>query len=542
MRALTVTVLALASAAALAADRPPAAPPGWDALVALDADFRSFLTPSSRDGAPDFTAATTAARCARLPEFRARLTAIDAATWPVASRVDWELVRAELNGFDFDCRVLRPWERDPAWYRQLWQEQSDTPAHEGPTNPAVIDVWKYAFPLSPADASRLAAQLSTVPPFLAQARTNLTGNARDLWLAGAGTMRQQSGDLAELEAKVAGAGRPLRDAVRKAKAATDGFVAWLDAEAPKKTGPSGVGKENYTWVQQNVHLVPWTWDEEKALLERELARAHAGLLLEEVRNRDLPPLPAISSPAEYDARAKASVDRYLTFLEKSRLLTVRPWMAPQMNAHLLSYVPPEKREFFITVNHYEPLALFTHWYHWWDHGRMENAPHASPIRREPLPFNIWDNRSEGTATAIEEIVSQAGLYDDQPRARELVWIMLAARAARGLASLHAQANEFTMKEASDFHVEWIPRGWMKRDNLLGFEQQLYLRQPGYGTSYITGKILLDELMQARAKQLGPEFTTMRFFEEYDRAGLIPVSAIRLELTGEGCCRFGAGAR
>ena len=62
------------------------------------------------------------------------------------------------------------------------------------------------------------------------------------------------------------------------------FVAWLEAQAPSKTGPSGIGKENYTWSLQNVHLVPMTWEDEVGLLKRELARAHASLKLEEERN------------------------------------------------------------------------------------------------------------------------------------------------------------------------------------------------------------------------------------------------------------------
>ena len=41
----------------------------------------------------------------------------------------------------------------------------------------------------------------------------------------------------------------------------------------------------------------------------------------------------------------------------------------------------------------------------------------------------------------------AGLYDDSPRSRELVWILMAQRAARGLGSLYAHANEMTMEEA-----------------------------------------------------------------------------------------------
>ena len=75
-------------------------------------------------------------------------------------------------------------------------------------------------------------------------------------------------------------------------AATDELAEWLEAEAETKTGPSGLGKENYTWYQQNVHLVPLTWEDEVRLLERELARAWSSLKLEEQRNHDLPPMVA----------------------------------------------------------------------------------------------------------------------------------------------------------------------------------------------------------------------------------------------------------
>jgi len=79
--------------------------------------------------------------------------------------------------------------------------------------------------------------------------------------------------------------------------------------------------------------------------------------------------------------------------------------------------------------------------------------------------------------------------------------MVAQRAARGLGSLYAHANEMTMEEAGKIHSEWTPRGWMKTEReLLIFEQHLYARQPGYGTSYIVGKYLLEETMAAYARQ------------------------------------------
>jgi uncharacterized protein (DUF885 family) len=213
---------------------------------------------------------------------------------------------------------------------------------------------------------------------------------------------------------------------------------------------------------------------------------------------------------------------------------MREYMDAALRAHIGEYVPEETRNFFAIATHREPMTLYTHFYHWWDLAQMREDPHASPIRRGPLLYNIWVSRAEGMATAMEEMMMHAGLYGDNPRAREIVWIMLAQRAARGLGSLYAQANEITMKGAKDYQVEWTPRGWMRPDlDLLGFEQQLYMRQPGYGTSYVTGKYLLEELMKERSHQLGDAFSMRGYFEEVNAAGVIPVSMIRWQLTGQG---------
>ena len=70
------------------------------------------------------------------------------------------------------------------------------------------------------------------------------------------------------------------------------------------------------------------------------------------------------------------------------------------------------------------MLLLSHDYHWIDLSRMRDEPNPDPIRRVTSLSNIWDTRAERFATAFEEIVMHAGLYDDNPRAKELVWIML----------------------------------------------------------------------------------------------------------------------
>ena len=507
-----------------------------DDLARLFQDWRAFERPPELNGAPDYTAATFATRYEDFKDYRARLDAFDINGWPVADQADWHLLRAEMNGFDFNHRVLKPWARDPAFYNSVRTARSDVPAHEGPTNHAVTELWTYDFPLNSAAEARLVRDLSIIPPLMAQARRNLTGNARELWVAGIRDIRDQEQVLASLRDSLdEGASPALFSVIDAGRVASGELVQWLKREAPSKTGPSGIGRENYTWYQQNVHLVPLTWEDEVRLLQRELDRAWSSLKLEEQRNRNLPQLVAASTPEEYDAMADRAASSLMAFLREAEIVTVADYFEPALRQHLGGFVPAETRNFFVIGAHLDPRPLYSHFYHWFELARMDLEPHPNPIRRGPLLYNIFDSRNEGTATAVEEMFMHAGLYDDSPRSREIVWIMLAQRAARGLGSLYAHANEMTMEEAGNVHMEGTPRGWMKTEpELLIFEQHLYLRQPGYGTSYITGKYLLEQTLADYAKRIedqGTRFRLSDFFDQLNAIGNIPISLGRWQMTG-----------
>lgn len=268
-------------------------------------------------------------------------------------------------------------------------------------------------------------------------------------------------------------------------------------------------------------------------MRRELARAHAALRLEENRNRDLPPLTRIDNAADYDRRFNAAVTEYMAFLEEEEIVSIRDYMEPALRARIGRFSPADGlRGFFSEVSYRDERVMRTHDYHWIDLARMAQEPHASPIRRTPLLYNIFDGRAEGLATGMEEMMMHAGLFDDRPRARELIWVLLAQRAARALGGLYMHSNDFTMEEARAFAAEWTPRGWSPKDGETNlFEQHLYLQQPGYGTSYLAGKIQIENLLAERARQLGDDFTLKRFMDELNAVGVIPVSLIRWELTG-----------
>lgn len=85
-------------------------------LVSLFQEFRESLKPEVINGVPDYTAAAMEEKHRRVKKLQDRLAAIGISGWPVSQQVDYHVVRAEMNGVDFELRVLRPWARDPGFY------------------------------------------------------------------------------------------------------------------------------------------------------------------------------------------------------------------------------------------------------------------------------------------------------------------------------------------------------------------------------------------------------------------------------------------
>jgi hypothetical protein len=518
--------------AAVGAPVSPAQPrDGYEQLLAFYKDFRAFQKPRLAGGVPDYSAAAMAAQQEALGAYRSRLAALEPGAWPIPRQVDYHVVRAELNGLDFDLRVLRPWANNPAFYVTVFPEESDQPKREGPSSEGAVELWSHTLPLSKQAAAQISAGVRSIPALLAQAKTNLTGNGRDLWVYGLKSVRQQSADLAAFSARLDTSQAALRADLERARKATDDFAAWLDARAASKTGPSGVGIENYDWYVKNVQLVPSTWAEEVGIMKRELSRSTALLAMEEIRNADLPAQVALAGAAEYDRRFNEAVTEYMAFLEDRGILTVKPWMDGALRARIGHYTPGPL-EFFAAIDYRDPEIMRTHGYHWFDKGWMVHEPSSNPIRRDVRLYNLDNTRTEGHATGWEELMMQAGMLDARPRSRELVYILIAQRAARALGDLQMTANLMNLERAAAFACANVPRGWLSLDGtLVRAEQHLYIQQPGYGTSYLMGKREIDALLADRRRQLGDRFSMRDFMDTFNGIGLVPASLVRWEMTG-----------
>lgn len=503
----------------------------YSSLLQLCKELRLLERTSLPNGVPNYRKETILKIQQTLLQYKTRHAKMDTTGWSTEQRVDYVLLMAEMNALDYNCRILQPWVRDPAFYALVWNEQSDTPDHEGPTSFAAVELWKYSFPLSTDDEKKLTAQLKVIPLLYEQAKINLTGNAKDLWNAGIGNIKDQVAMLDDLATKTTNNSAELKNAIAAAKNASLQLITWLQNQLPFKTGPSGIGKENYNWHLKHVLLVPLTWDDEVMLLKRELTRAYASLQLERERNKNLPELTPIANAEQYKTQTDAALTNMMRFLKEKKILPVKEYMEPELRKHLGEFVPEQNRNFFANISHRASAVLYSHSTHWFEVAGLTHEPHASLMRKEALPYNMWMMRDEGLATSMEETLMHAGMWDENPRARELVWIMLAQRCARGLASLYAQANMINYEEARKFQVEFTPKGWTGDESLVGFEQHLYLRQPSYGTCYVTGKYLIEQLMMEMGRLQQNNFTLYNFFEKFYAAGIIPVSLVGWQLTG-----------
>jgi len=492
-------------------------------LVNLFHEFCEFRPPKSCDGIPDYTAASMNEQRAELKMYQQRLAAMDIRGWPVSEQVDYHIVRAEMNGLDFNHRVIRPWSRDPGFY-------CTTPRFEETMQGAVGIPGNLPLPTDQLEAFQGA--ICKLPALLAQAKDNLTEVAAD-FATMALRMKKRERDAWCRFAEKAGAHHPeLVQDVSRVVETIDDFSVWLQANQERFLPNAGVGEENWNWFMKNVHLFPYTWQESQAIVQRELERAELCMRLEEHHNRDLPELVPAQSTEEHLALFDRGMERLMSFLESTQIFKDMEFLKPKRRPERFWPYDPAKMDFFQEVLCRDVLPLHTHDVCGHAHDARRYEGDLRPIRGADRPYHIAGLRAEGLATGIEEILTHLGLVDDRPRARELTYVLVSFRAARAAAALKMQCNELDFKGGLDYAARFTARGYNRADTFLLWDDlELYLRQPGYGTGYLMGKVQLDKLIADYSRIKGADFSLQDCFTAFLGAGFIPISLIRWEITG-----------
>ena len=510
--------------------------------MALFEDFRVFHEPAVTEGVPDYSAAAMARQYEELGEYQRRLAAFDIGEWPIAQQVDYHLVRAEMNGLEFYHRVMKPWSTSPDFY---WGSPSSKGSPFYGFSSSKVEPgyahWLSARPDLPLTEEQLEAyrvRLRALPKILAQGKANirLAEAKRDMALLGIRSMEREGMLLGELVPRLRAHHPELVAETEAAFAAVQDYRDWIEENLDRMTAPTGVGVEDFNWWMKNVWLVPYTWEEAWALARREWDRNMATLTLEEIGNRDLPPLDPATDPTEYLRTYAEAEDELLRFLRQRGFHSLADGYAtlgdvaiPASAAWMGRPMP-----FFTNLIARNPKMMIIH--EDIGHGLDSVRPmdHLSPIRSARRLYELTHPRWEGFGGGLEEMLMHAGAYDQRPgrRARELQALEFAYEAARAMGELKFIANEVDYAGWNQFEADMTPRGWAIADSSAMWNHKRdAVRAPGYQVAYPVGRSQFEKIVADRAHQLGDDFNMPDLIDEILDAGLIPFALVHWELTG-----------
>lgn len=565
MRRVTTFVLGLAIVLGASAERPAAqvAPQGHASqeLLALAKEFRDFRSPVFRartwrpnrveKGVPDY-AALSRAQLDGVRKFQQRLAAIDPKAWPVHDRVDYLLLRAEMDDVEFEHRVLREAFTNPAFYI------------EQALGTIARTVRFQVVPYTPERAEAVLQAFEQVNQILDQAQKNVALPEANPELSRIGLRRLQ-----EIRRDFAAGARlfephfpesqrsRLAAVTEKAAGQLASYAGWVEASLPQMKARGGVGRENLEWFLKRVNLVPWSVDEMLFLGEIEKNRFLMSIEIEEKKNQGLKALtmPTTDEWIEWFRLTYLQTKYWLkdmdvisfppyvgeSYLEKGTWLEPFgeignrtgimgfPKEAPKENTKRLFVVPEDHwfaNTYWDRIMRLDPITDYQHsdWPGHYFEGEVTKR-NACPVRAGHLDTGF----SQGWAHYFEEFFLDMGYpYLRGPRTRELTYNFLLLRAVRVPLDLKLAMNELTIQEAMQYQIDRVPG---MEEQVSREEVNMYARWPYQATSYIVGKKQIEQILAERIAKDKFSVDWRKFHDTMLAGGQIPLSLVRWEMTG-----------
>ncbi len=476
-------------------------------------------------GVEDHSVKAVKARRQKINAFLNDLADMNVAAWSHDQQAEYLAVRAKVQEQNFLLNISKPWQRDPGYY---------------------VDQMLYVtfvdLPVAGDELAITREKLQAIPVLVSEAKKNLTDVASDYVTLALHNLRNADGvghghpyretppagvigwydDLLE---RVDAEQPELRADAEAAKAAAVDYENWLLANRSNMNGQAGVGKEAFDWYLKNVKLMPYTSDEIVVIGQREIDRLWALYALERHRNRNLPELQPAQSKEEYETLIEKTDQEIREFLVDEEIITI-PDYIDTLKVNVPWIVRPGGRNFWEEIQYRNPAPDHLHAVipgHSFDGVVEDNNDH-------PIRGRLTDGvRAEGWAMYLEEGMQHAGIFENNPRVRELIYIFGIFRAARVPADVWLQRNEKTVSEVVDYWRELTP--YLDPD-VARVDAEIYLRRPpGYGLGYAMGMVQMQRLLGDVRRIEGEDFTLKSFHDEYMAKGRLPLSLIRWEMTG-----------
>lgn len=531
---------------------------GFDELFQLSDDFwewRAFHQPAFSDDIPrlerplnwepDWSPSAVAAQREALRAFEERWKKIDVSDRPISDRVDHRLIGSGLARVRWELDVLGSWERNPRFY--VYQ-----------TLGTLLEILLKNKPFDERRSADIIKCLDRTPKLLADGRVNLertsVGPFAVVTIELLKDVRSQLIDVArELKPLLAGnTAHQIDGATERAIRALESFRNWLEERLPAMSADMAVGRDGYIFFLKHVALMPFTPEQLLAMGRQEWERSIAFEAIAQERAREFPPLPLFPDQASQIAAEEIDENKIRSFLEEKNVLTVPGWIqhyhnlampsylkplvglgvaddltsVNRLNENGFRYIPPPASDlgYFELSSARDPRPLIVH----------EGVPghyfqmtlswaHENPVRR-----HYYDSGpNEGIGFYAEEMMLQAGLFDDSPRTREIIYNFMRLRALRVEVDVRLALGSFTINDATEYLQTRTPMDYeTARAEAISFASL-----PGQAITYQIGKLQILKFLTDARQLMANEFSLRAFHDYVWKNGNVPIALLRLEYLG-----------
>jgi uncharacterized protein (DUF885 family) len=479
-----------------------------------------------------------------LGEFEARWKKLDANTRPIQQQVDYRVIGSALARVRWELDINPRWKRDPNFY----VAQTLTPVVEALTAPG---------PYDPTRSREILTRIENIPSILQQGVVNLDkppAPFATVAIEGLENIRPRLRQMATALLKSTTLKeQELYSATDSAANALERFREKLRKMLPSLRNETALGRDAYVFFLKNVALMPYSPEELLAMGRQEWNRAVAFEAFEKNRNKNVPPPKIADNIDDWIKDAAAKELQIRKFLEDHGILTVPNWVQhytlrpmpeylrplqgfgemddftspSRLNENCIRYVtePSGKLGYFWQATAEDPQPIIVH----------EGIPghyfqlclswkHDDPIRR-----HYYDSgANEGIGFYAEEMMLQAGLFDDSPHTREIIYNFMRLRALRVELDVKLALGEFTLDQAAKYLQEKVPMD----EQTARQEAIAFATGPGQAITYQIGKLQIIKFLADARMREGRKFNLRSLHDFVWKNGNVPIALQEWELLGE----------
>jgi uncharacterized protein (DUF885 family) len=491
----------------------------------------------------DWSPKTVSERLEQLNSFEQRWQRLSpAAGTSIHDQVDYRLLGSAIARVRWELSIEQTWRRDPAFYVDQ-------------TLGSVFALLLQPPPFSPLRQQQIVDRMRQIPATIRAAKENLTDVRQPfaelaiaaLDLVGERTARMETALAPQL---TAANNQALQAATPAAIDALNNYRAWLQKILPSARKDTAIGRENYLYFLRNVALLPYTPEQLLAMSRQEWSRSVAFETYQKERLVGLSPAPIFPTADAQIQAEKVDEEKIRAFLVDQKILTVPDWLHHYRNLLLPGYLDPYQ-DLGVTDDLTGPSRLDQDGTSYIRTPRLDLGFFNLSTARDPRPIIVhegvpghyfqlclgWHNpdlirrhyydsgANEGIGFYAEEMMLQAGLFDDNAHTRETIYSFMRLRALRVEVDVRLALGEFTLQQAADYLEHTVP---MDKTTALE-EAAMFASTPGQAISYQIGKLQITQLLSDARRAQGADFSMIRFNDFVWNNGNVPIALQRWEL-------------